>query len=151
MRSRQRPSAALSRRATAKPETLTQLKPQERAALAEYLERLRARFADRILNVILYGSRARGEGDSESDLDVLVVVDDGDYQFHNEVALESFEPSLKYGALISPLIWDRMRFEQQKKWRLLFFRNVEKDGIQIWTRPRRSQQLPKGLRGKRRH
>ncbi len=120
-------------------EKLTQLKPQERAALAEYLDRLRTRFGDRVLRVILYGSRARGEGDDESDLDVLVVVDDGDYGFHREVALESCEPSLTHNALISPHIWDRARYDQQKAWKLLFFRNLEKDGIQLWTRPRRSR------------
>lgn len=112
---------------------LTQLQPQERSALAEYLDRLRVRFADRVLSVILYGSRARGEGDAESDLDVLVVVDDGDYQLHREVALEAFEPSLKHGALISPQIWGRARYEQQRTSRLLFFQNLERDGIQLWT------------------
>ena len=132
-----------------KVERLTQLKPQERAALDEYLDRLRARFGDRVLRVILYGSRARGEGDAESDLDVLVVVDDGDYPFHREVALEAFEPSLKHSALISPQVWDRARYEQQRAWRLLFFRNLERDGIQLWTKPRKSQRSLKGSAGRK--
>ena len=132
-----------------KVEELTQLHPRERVALGEYRDRLRRRFGNRILPVILYGSRARGEGDIESDLDVLVVVDDGDYQFHREVALESFEPSLKHGALISPQIWDRARYARHKKWGLLFFRNLERDGIQLWTRPRRSQQLLKDSTGRK--
>ncbi len=134
---------------TARLEKLTQLKPQERAALAEYLDRLRARFADRVLRVILYGSRARGEGDAESDLDVLVVVDDGDWKFQDEVALESFEPSLKYSALISPHIWDRAHYSKQKKSRLLFYRNLEKDGIELWTKPQRPQRLLKGSKGQK--
>jgi len=123
---------------TARLEKLTQLKPQERAALAEYLDRLRARFASRILRVILYGSRARGEGDAESDLDVLVVVDDGDWKFQDGVALESCEPSITHSALISPHVWDQEHYDKQKKWRLLFFRNLERDGVELWTRPRKS-------------
>ena len=118
-------------------ERLSHLKPQERAALQEYLRRLRARFAGRILHVILYGSRARGEGDEESDLDVLVVVDDGDWRFHDEVALEALEPSLEHSISISPLIWSRKHYDKHKKWRLLFYRNLERDGISLWTRPRR--------------
>jgi len=132
-----------------KVEQLTQLRPQERAALGEYLDRLRVRFGDRVLRVVLYGSRARGEEDAESDLDVLVVVDDGDYQFHREVALEAFEPSLKHSALISPQVWDRARYEQQRAWQLLFFRNLERDGIQLWTELRKSQRSLKGSTGRK--
>jgi predicted nucleotidyltransferase len=126
-------------------EELAQLKPHERAALGEYLERLQARFADRILHVILYGSRARGEGDAESDLDVLVVVDDGDWRLHDSITLESCEPSLKTGIAISPLVWGLDHFEQQKSWGLLFYRSLERDGIDLWTRPPRSPQSDKGL------
>lgn len=132
-----------------KVEQLTQLRPQERAALGEYLDRLRVRFGDRVLRVVLYGSRARGEEDAESDLDVLVVVDDGDYQFHREVALEAFEPSLKHSALISPQVWDRARYEQQRAWQLLFFRNLERDGIQLWTELRKSRRSLKGSTGRK--
>jgi predicted nucleotidyltransferase len=128
---------------------LDQLKPQERAALQEYLDRLQTRFAGRVLRVILYGSRARGEGDDESDLDVLVVVDDGDYDFHREVALESFEPSLAHEALISPMIWDRARYERQEKWGLLFFHNLEQDGVSLWMKAGRRPRSPRGLKGRK--
>jgi hypothetical protein len=128
---------------------LTQLNPSEQAALGEYLDRLRARFGDRVLRVILYGSRARGEGDAESDLDVLVVVDDGDYQFHREVALEAFEPFLKHSALISPQIWDRARYERNQAWRMLFYRNLERDGISLWTKPRKSRRSPRDSTGRK--
>src|SRR3989304_4195999 len=84
-------------------EDLTQLRPAERAALSDYLARLRARFSERVLRVILFGSRARGEGGDESDLDVLVVVDDGDWRFHDQIADESVEPWLIHRALISPI------------------------------------------------
>jgi len=132
-----------------KVEQLTQLRPQERAALSEYLERLRVRFGDRVLRVVLYGSRARGEGDAESDLDVLVVVDGDDYQLHREIALEAFKPSLKHSALVSPQVWDRARYEQQRAWQLLFFRNLERDGIHLWTKPRKSQRSLKGSTGRK--
>lgn len=114
-------------------EELTQLLPAERAALSDYLTRLRGRFGQRILRVILYGSRARGEGDDESDLDVLVVVNDGDWRFHDAVADESVQPWLTHRALISPVTMGREEFQRLTKWRTLFYRNLEKDGIDLWT------------------
>ncbi len=113
-------------------EELTQLRPAERAALADYLARLRVRFGEPVLRLILFGSRARGEGDAESDLDVLVVVEGDDWRFHDEVADEAVEPWLTHQALISPVIMDRKAYEQLREWRTLFYRNLERDGISLW-------------------
>lgn len=44
------------------------------AALTEYAERLRAVFGERLEDVRLFGSFARGEAHEDSDVDVLVVV-----------------------------------------------------------------------------
>lgn len=50
--------------------------------IAEALERLcvalRARFGQRLREVVLFGSRARGDASEDSDVDVLVVADDLD-------------------------------------------------------------------------
>lgn len=45
-----------------------------RPALAEYAQRLRALFGDRLVDVRLFGSFARGEAHEDSDVDVLVLV-----------------------------------------------------------------------------
>lgn len=42
--------------------------------LRRYVEVLGLRFGDRLVSVVLFGSRARGETRPESDIDVLVVV-----------------------------------------------------------------------------
>ncbi len=83
--------------------------------------------------MILFGSRARGEGDSESDVDVLVVLDDGNWRFHDDVALESFEPSLQNSVLISPVTMDRDDYEWHKQHRAPFYRLLERDGLDLWT------------------
>jgi predicted nucleotidyltransferase len=51
------------------------LSPAVAAALAELKGALRARFAERLREVVLFGSHARGEAHEESDVDVLVVID----------------------------------------------------------------------------
>ncbi|MCU0864147.1 MAG: nucleotidyltransferase domain-containing protein [Planctomycetes bacterium] len=51
------------------------LGPAERAAMAELVAFLRERFGVRCSDLRLFGSRARGEGHAESDLDILVVID----------------------------------------------------------------------------
>ncbi len=44
-------------------------------ALARFRTALRERFGDRLRELVLFGSQARGEATEESDVDLLVVVD----------------------------------------------------------------------------
>ena len=50
------------------------LKREERAALEEFARRVRARFADRVAMIRLFGSRARGDFHEDSDIDAMVVL-----------------------------------------------------------------------------
>lgn len=113
---------------------LTQLRPPERAALSDYLARLALNYGDHVRRVILFGSRARGEGDAESDVDVLVVIDQGDWRFHDEVALASYEPSLNNGVLITPLTMNAADYEWNVMHRAPLYRSIERDGIDLWMR-----------------
>jgi predicted nucleotidyltransferase len=47
-----------------------------RALLCELRQRLEAVYAERLKGLYLYGSHARGDEDSESDVDVLIVLDE---------------------------------------------------------------------------
>lgn len=45
-----------------------------RGVLAELRRRLEALYGNRLVELILFGSQARGDADSDSDIDVLVVL-----------------------------------------------------------------------------
>lgn len=55
-------------------ERLAHLTPAERGGLMAFVDRLRRRYGDDLLRVVLLGSKARYDFDDESDLDVQVVV-----------------------------------------------------------------------------
>ena len=57
----------------------------QRAVLA-FARRARRELGDRIVHIILYGSRARGDYTEDSDIDVLVVVRDVDAKEADERA-----------------------------------------------------------------
>lgn len=74
-----------------------------RALLGELKAGLEAIYTGRLKGVYLYGSHARGEADSESDVDVLVVLDRID-RYGDEIARTSHLVgglSLKYGISVS--------------------------------------------------
>ena len=66
-------------------ETLT-LTREERTWLAAYQKALEARFPDLIKPLIIFGSKARGSSDKDSDLDVLIVIHEGNWKTKNSVA-----------------------------------------------------------------
>ncbi|MGH9419361.1 MAG: nucleotidyltransferase domain-containing protein, partial [Thermoanaerobaculia bacterium] len=54
--------------------------------------RLREALGERYRGTILYGSRARGDASPESDIDLLVLVDDGDLSRDVEVIVHALYP-----------------------------------------------------------
>ena len=53
----------------------TERNPGWRDALDELVSELQALYGSRLSHVVLYGSRARGEAEHDSDVDVLVVLE----------------------------------------------------------------------------
>jgi uncharacterized protein len=67
---------------------------------------LEARFGGRLERLVLFGSRARGEGHEQSDLDVLVLVRDLTKAERRAVVNLAYDVELGGGQVISPLVRD---------------------------------------------
>lgn len=114
------------------------LAPNERRALTALVDRLRQRYGKDLLRVVLFGSKARGDFDAESDLDVLIVLrfDDAEYLQHRKTILETtYDLDLNYGVVFSLLIANEREYAQMRRDNLLINRNIEADGIVLWTSP----------------
>ena len=53
---------------------MNNLTEKEKKAIDELLEGLKKLYGDNLCRVILYGSKARGEGTDDSDIDIMVVL-----------------------------------------------------------------------------
>lgn len=113
---------------------LGHLTSREKAALSEFVARLRARYADQVVLVTLFGSKVRGDFDEESDLDVLVVVQNGDWRFRDEVALAAFEPMLEHDIVITPLVIDLEHYQWLQRYQAPLYCNIQSEGVSLWMR-----------------
>ncbi|MBI4639226.1 MAG: nucleotidyltransferase domain-containing protein [Candidatus Tectomicrobia bacterium] len=101
-----------------------------RTLLRELKVGLQGIYSERLKGVYLYGSYARGENDSESDVDVLVILDRIDH-YGAEVDRTGYlvsELSLKYGVSISRI------FVSQQDWvgyETPFLTNTREEAILI--------------------
>ena len=102
--------------------------------LQKILKALRLEFArvlgDRLDTVILFGSRARGEAQTDSDIDVLVVIRDefdyGDLIQRTSAIVSAL--SLEYDVVISRVFVSKEQFERERS---PFLLNVRREGVLI--------------------
>jgi predicted nucleotidyltransferase len=114
-----------------KASSLAYLTPNEQAAVTEYVAGIRDHFPDRILSVILFGSKARGDGDAESDVDLLVLVDAEDGEFRSELWRIASDVSLKYNVVISVRVFAQTRWSETKRLRPPLYRAIMADGVPL--------------------
>jgi len=76
--------------------------PVERKALDDYVAAVRKHYGPRLVDILVFGSRARGDARPDSDVDLAVILEDGDWRFWDEKRLLT---DLGYDALLEPGLW----------------------------------------------
>ena len=110
---------------------MLKLTTEEQAWLDAYRRNLHERFPGQIEDLIIFGSKARGDAGTDSDLDVLVVLRAGDWQLKDTLALVGYD--LAIGTDVVPSIqiytiaeWGRLRQRQS-----VLLEAVERDGVSV--------------------
>lgn len=90
-------------------------------------------FGNRLINVVLYGSYARGDFDIESDIDVMALVDMSKSElqkYRRTVSALANEIDLKYNVLLSIKLQDNESFSKYQN-ALPFYKNIIKEGVTV--------------------
>lgn len=95
----------------------------------EFANSVRRKLGNHVKEIILFGSRARGEFTEGSDYDILIIVDKRERQIQEMVLDESAEIMDKYDALIGYIVCDEDEWEKKKKFPIGL--NILKEGIKI--------------------
>ena len=84
----------------------------EKQGLGHFRDSLQSLLGENLLSLRLFGSRARGEGTEESDLDVLVLMQKKDRDLCRRIVEESLEVDLVYGTNLAPTILTADEYRQ---------------------------------------
>jgi predicted nucleotidyltransferase len=104
---------------------------REEEAVGTFVQRLLAEFGQDVTDVRMFGSKARGEADSESDLDILVLVIPPDYALKHAILWLAAEISLDYDVLLSPRVVPSEAWQQMAGANTLFYRTVRAEGVSL--------------------
>lgn len=107
------------------------LAPATRTAVEEFSRRVRARFGDRVVKLVLFGSHARGEATEESDVDILVVIDDLTPSDGREIDEIVGDILTRMDVVLSPLVLTAARFAELRARERRIAREINRDGIPV--------------------
>lgn len=111
---------------------------QEQNAIAGFMYRLRQQCGDRLLAVILFGSRARGQARVDSDMDLAVIIDSEDPVLSRAVRYLAVEIWLEYGIYLSTRVWSQAHWRRLALLQTGLYRNLQQEGVELFASPRES-------------
>ena len=104
------------------------LTANERQAIEAAAATLRARFP--VTDIVLYGSKVRGDSDPESDIDLLVLTSRPlDYEEQSGMWSHLHEISMRFDVLLSPLTVDARSWREGVHSVLPIHTEVEREGV----------------------
>ena len=107
------------------------LSGEDTAALKELKVSLKELLGDRLVKFMLYGSRARGDYEAESDIDVAIIVKGLTRELKNQILDKVAEIEFEYLTPLSTLVLSEEEFELLKKRERRIALDIEREGIPL--------------------
>ena len=103
---------------------------QDKKILNDFKEKISQRFPSS--QVILFGSRARGDAGPQSDADVVVILKDTPSEEDQEFISDSaWEAGYPYGVVIVPVVFSREEWESGPERFSLLVQAVQTEGVPL--------------------
>ena len=110
---------------------LDHLKVKEQQAIQSFVRQLCGRFAEQLVDVVLFGSKARGDSEPWSDIDILIVVQVESWPLRREISRLAARISLDCDVLIGPRVIGQERWERMRQDRFRLYQNIIVEGIPL--------------------
>jgi len=84
-----------------------------------------------LIEIKLFGSKARGDSQMESDIDILLITECGDWHIRNVIYDIATDILLEDGICISPKVINKKDYSYFHKIKTPFIKNIIREGITI--------------------
>jgi predicted nucleotidyltransferase len=110
---------------------LDALSPAERAAVDELVSEARVALGDDLREVRLFGSRARGDSDESSDVDVALVVTEAGRQRRSVIQDLAFDLGLRHGVSLAPTVIEESLLAELRSRERRFALDLDEEGLAL--------------------
>jgi predicted nucleotidyltransferase len=99
----------------------------------EIAKELKARLSEviRLIDFRVFGSRARGDMDEYSDMDVFIEVESLDKEIKNKISDIVWEVGFRHRVVISPLIFTKHEIEESPLRASPIVENIAMEGVKV--------------------
>ena len=110
------------------------MRPEVKGLLQEFQKRIPKLTYLHVRQLILFGSAARGEDQPESDVDVLVLLDEKSQETEEALREAAYQAmwACDFQRLLSLKILSLAEYEDRLAKGYSFCRNVEREGVPLW-------------------
>lgn len=105
------------------------LKPNELEALSKLKVALARDFM--FVELRLFGSKARGDSDPESDIDVLIVLEDINREIRKSVSVLCCDLGIDHHVVLTPILYSLAELNSGRTRITPFYRNVAREGVPV--------------------
>jgi uncharacterized protein len=102
--------------------------------LCEFVDRVQPAFGEKLKKVVLFGSYARGDYDAESDVDVMLMLNEDEDAlkgYFNIITDIVVELDLKYDVILATILQSEKKFIKYQQ-AMPFYFNVNNEGVVIY-------------------
>lgn len=105
------------------------LKKNEHQAVTEFIKRIRLQLGDNLLVARLFGSKVRGDFTDDSDVDVLLILQELNSASIDMIVDELIDFQLEYDTNISSVIYSEYEYKVNTDLGSPFVKNIEQESI----------------------
>lgn len=97
--------------------------------IERYLDIIINKYQGEIIDVILYGSVARGEDKNESDIDLLIIGKENNWELEKDLTDIAYDTGLSFGMYLSVKYISLNTYTSQKSFILI--QNISREGLSL--------------------
>lgn len=99
--------------------------------IQNFIKQVKLLLGDRVKKIILYGSYARGDYNTSSDVDIMILTDfnfEEIEKYRDDISDIAFDIELETGIILSPIIKNIDKYNSRVNI-VPFYANVQKEGV----------------------
>ena len=82
-------------------------------------------------SIIVYGSRARGDNELFSDMDICIIVNELNKKIREIIFTIAWEIGFKENVVIVPLIFEKKEWEESPMLESPIYKNIQREGVKV--------------------
>ncbi len=113
--------------------TIMSVKSEMDIIIIDYIKEIKSILGDDCERAVIYGSYARNEYKKDSDIDIAIFTSREPQEFYlliNEISEVTFEYSVKYDVILSPVFQNTNNFKRMIK-AVPYFQSIQREGMAV--------------------